>query len=170
MSNKINIILTIIIIFLMSYIAYDKYSERREETNNGGSIIDNRGNNNSEMDVQYYSYIKDIKSDKDDNRAYKSVYLFEDNTYYYSYSDGKDNCNNWSKGKYTNEKNNVVLKEEVYGGCDTCYYKNSNKTYTFRMSNNSLVSDNNEMLALSKVDILPIIEVEKLDGMRDCTK
>lgn len=168
MSNKINIILTIIIICLIGYIAYDKYNDSKDINDNKSTIIDNRNNNNSDIDVKYYAYMKDIKTESE-NRVYKSVYLFEDNTYYYSYSDGRNSCNNWSKGKYTSNKNVITLKEEKYGGCDTCYYTNNLKTFTFRISNDSLISDKNEMLALSKVDILPVIEVEKLDGVKNCT-
>lgn len=169
MSNKINIILTIIILCLIGYIAYDKYNDSRDVIDNKESIIDNRNSNNSEIDVKYYTYMKDIKTESE-NRVYKSVYLFEDNTYYYSYSDGKTSCNYWSKGKYTSDTNIITLNEEKYGGCDTCYYTNNLKTFKFRISNDTLVSSSNEMLALSKVDILPVIEVEKLDGVKNCTK
>lgn len=169
MSYKINILLTFIILCLIGYIIYDNYNDSKEIEYKKENIIDNRNNNNSEKDVKYYSYMKDIKSDKE-YIVYKSVYLFDDNTYYYSYSDGKTNCNYWSKGKYTTISNTITLKEEVHGGCNTCYYKNNLKTYNFRINNNSLISNNNELLALSKVDILPVIEVEKLDGMRNCTK
>ena len=167
MSSKINIILTIIIICLLGYIAYDKLGDNRE-TNTNSTIIDNRGNNNSDIDVKYYTYMKDIKKESE-NRVYKSVYLFEDNTYYYSYSDGKDSCNYWSKGKYITNKNEITLKEEKHGGCDTCYYTNNLSNYKFRISNDTLISNKNEMLALSKVDILPVIEIEKLDGVKNCT-
>ena len=169
MTNRINIILTIIIICLIGYIAYDKYNDYKFSIDNNNNIIDNRNNNNSDIDVKYYTYMKDIKSENE-NIVYKSVYLFEDNTYYYSYSDGKTSCNNWSKGKYTSNTNTIILNEEKYGGCDTCYYTNNLKTFKFRINNDSLISDKNEMLALSKVDILPVIEIEKLDGVKDCTK
>ena len=168
MSNKINIILTIIIICLIGYIIYDKYEDNKEPVNNT-NVIDNRNTNNSDKDVKYYTYMKDIKSESE-NRVYKSVYLFDDKTYYYSYSDGLNSCNYWSKGKYTSSNNNITLKEEKHGGCDTCYYTNNLKTYTFKENNDTLISDKNEMLALSKVDILPVIEIEKLDGVKDCTK
>ena len=167
MSNKINYLLTFIIFCLLAYIAYNKYTDKLYSEYNGSSVIDKRNVNNSDIDVKYYTYMKDIKKE-DENRVYKSVYLFEDNTYYYSYSDGSDSCNNWSKGKYTNDNNNVTLKEEMYGGCDTCYYKKNTKTFTFRVGNDMLISNKNEMLSLSKVDILPVIEVEKLDGMKNC--
>lgn len=168
MTNKINIILTIIIVCLISYIAYDKYNDRKIIIENKENIIDNRNTNNSDIDVKYYSYMKDIKKESE-NRVYKSVYLFEDGTYYYSFSDGKDSCNNWSKGKYKNSKNNIILNEEKHGGCDTCYYTNNLSTYKFRISNDTLISKNNEMLVLSKVDILPVIDIEKLDGVKNCT-
>ncbi len=168
MSNKINYILTIIIICLIGYIIYDKYNDNKEINTNENNIIDNRNSNNSDIDVKYYTYMKDIKSESE-NRVYKSVYLFEDNTYYYSYSDGKTSCNNWSKGKYNSFGNTITLNEEKYGGCDTCYYTNNLKTFKFKINNDSLVSDKNELLALSKVDILPVIDIEKLDGVKNCT-
>ena len=164
MSNKINVILTIIIILLVSYIAYDKYHEDNSNTNNNGSntknVIDN---------VKYYSYSKSIESNTDENRVYKSVYLFEDNTYYYGYSNQDDKCNYWSKGKYEYKDNNLVLNEEKYGGCSTCYYTNNLKTYTFRIANDSLVSDKNEMLTEAKLNILPIIDVENMEGVKNCS-
>jgi len=168
MSNKINILLTIIIICLIGYIIYDKYNDSQEALTVNSKVIDKRNTNNSDIEVKYYTYMKDIKSENE-NRTYKSVYLFEDNTYYYSYSDGKDSCNNWSKGKYVINKNTITLNEEKYGGCDTCYYTNNLKTFKFRISKDTLISNTNELLTLSKVDILPVIEVEKLDGVRNCT-
>ena len=166
MNNKINYILTIIILCLIGYIVVDKYQDSKQ-VNNNENIIDNRKDNN--IDVKYYTYTKDIKSENE-NEVYKSVYLFDDNTYYYSYSDGKDNCSNWSKGKYITLSNTITLNEEMYGGCDTCYYTDNLKSFTFKINNDTLISGKNEMLVLSKVDILPVIEIEKLDGVKPCTK
>ena len=167
MSHKINIILTIIIVILLGYIIYDKVISNNTSYDNNSSIIDNRNNS----DVKYYNYSKNINSIDEDNndRVYKSVYLFNDNTYYYGYSNDNEECNNWSKGNYEINKDQLILKEKSYGGCDTCYYTDNLKTFKFKIVNDSLVSDNNEMLALSKVDILPVIDIEKLDGVKKCS-
>ena len=170
MSHKINIVLTLIIFVLIGYIIYDKYYSNNIVTNDiSETIIDNRRNGNS--DVKYYNYSRDIKSIDEENsdRVYKSVYLFDDNTYYYGYSDYKDECNNWSKGEYELDGNIITLNEKMYGGCNTCYYTDNLKTFSFRIINDSLVSESNELLALSKADILPIIDVEKLDGVKHCS-
>ncbi len=165
MSNKLNILLTVVIVILLAYIVYDKLYLDKNNNSTNTNVIDNRSNES----VKYYSYTRDIKDDKEENRVYKSVYLFEDNTYYYSYSNEGDKCNNWSKGKYTYNFNQLTLKEESYGGCDTCYYTDNLKSYTFRINNDTLISSDNEMLTLSKADIIPVIDIEKLDGVKLCT-
>ena len=164
MSNKINIILTIIIILLISYIAYDKLSEENTQSVNGTI------NKSEKENIKYYYYSKDIKGDEpDENRVYKSVYLFEDNTYFYGYSNSNDKCNYWSKGKYKISDSELLLNEEKYGGCSTCYYTDNTKTYKFRVVNDNLVSNDNELLPEAKLNILPIIDVENLEGVKLCT-
>ena len=165
MNNKLNILLTIVILILISYIIYDKYNEKENKTQDvSTSVIENKDLD----DVKYYTFNKDIKDDKEENRVYKSVYLFGDNTYYYSFSKHADKCNYWSKGKYTYNANKLILNETSHGGCDTCYYTNNLKTYTFSINKDTLISNDNEMLTLSKADILPVIDIESLEGVKLC--
>ena len=166
MSNKINIILTIIIILLVCYIAYDKLIDNDKNVENVSGIVSDKTLDN----VKYYYYGKNIESDNpDEDRIYKSIYLFEDNTYYYGYSNKKDKCNYWSKGNYEYSNGYLILNEKKYGGCSTCYYTDNLKTYKFRNVNDTLVSVDNEMLTEAKLNILPVIDVENLEGVKHCT-
>lgn len=165
MSNKINVILTIIIIILVSYVIFDFYKDNNKSSN----IVNEKTNNTDENDIKYYYYKKNIESDKDEDIVYKSIYLFADNTYYYGFSNKNDKCNYWSKGNYEYKDNYLILNETKYGGCSTCYYTDNVKTHRFRVANGSLVSNDNEMLTEAKLDILPIIDVEKLEGVKHCS-
>lgn len=157
--KKLNVILFIIICILVGYIVYDKVLSKKtvEESVNDKTEEKQKVH----KDVKYYTYNKDNVS--------KSVYLFEDKTYYYSFS--IDECNNWSKGTYKEDGKNLTLNEEMHASCDSCYYTSNLKIYDFIYDGKEkLVSNDNETFTKSDAEILPIVDVELIDGINNCTE
>ena len=157
MSKVLNIILTIVVIILISYIVYDKVIDKE--------YVDlktiNTSNKKESDNVKYYSFSKD--------NINKSIYLFNDNRYYYSISNN-NTCSSWSIGQYAIKDNKVTLAEKYHSNCDNCYYTDNLKIYTFNYSEDKIILDSKEILTASNALILPIIDVELIDGIRNCTE
>ena len=154
MSKILNVILGIVIVLLVSYIVYDKVLVKE---NKNGNIIDHRDN----INTKYYSY-------SDEQNTY-SLYLYDDKSYYFGVSTDSSNISG-SIGKYEIKNDKLLLKEEKYSNGDSCYYTDTTKVISFDYHDNSIIDEENRILTISTYDgIYPIVDVELIDGIRNCT-
>lgn len=175
MNKKINILLALIIILLVGYILYNKYTNKDNDVKE--LPVENNTSENTDVkepeeepktisEVEYYFYEEDITpEDADESEKFtifKSLYLFENGEYYYSFNEYGNVCSLWSKGKYEINDNTLLLKESSHGDCDECYYTKNLTNYSFGMKNNTLISDEDEVLKLNKVGELPNTSLNKL--------
>ena len=159
MSKMLNYVLSLIIVLLIGYIIYDKINDNIKNNNNESREYNPNGRDNS--NTKYYSFSKDGEE--------VSLYLFEDNKFYYGEFDGENNVY-FSIGKYSIDKNKLTLNTEIVAPGDGCYYTDRNKKVEYDYFDTTIVTNNNQRLTLYDADVFPIVDVELLDGIRNCTK
>lgn len=156
MSRELNYVLSLIIVLLLGYIIYDKVEENITDKNSNNNVVEEVKN-----EKRFYSFSKDGKE--------LSLYLLDNNKYYYGEFKNEE-VMKFTIGNYTIDKDKITLNEEITSTGDGCYYTDRNTKNTFEYYDTTIITNSNEMMILTQADVYPIVDVELIDGIRNCTK